>query len=98
VSFADFNTADRRLTMLRGLQSAAQYRMNGLLLAGYCEAVGHVVSADRMVVDLAWLAEQGLVTLLRSEGIEVATLTQRGLDVALGRAEVPGVQRPRPGA
>jgi hypothetical protein len=31
-------------------------------------------------------------------GITTATLTVRGLDVATGRTEAPGVQKPQPGA
>lgn len=97
MNFADFQDQDRRLVLLRGLQAAVQYRANGLLLRRYCDAVGHVVSADRVEADLAWLAEQGLVEVARAEGVTVATLTMRGLDVATGRAKVPGVQQPQPG-
>lgn len=97
MNYADMETQDRRLVLLRGLENAAQYRANAYLLRRYAEAVGHVVSTDRLASDLAWLKEQGLVTLQTVEDVTVATLTERGLDVATGRAEVPGVQRPRPG-
>lgn len=96
MSFADFQTTDRRLVLLRALQAAAQYQANAYLLQRYADSVGHVVSKDRIAQDLAWLAEQGLITLAQ-EPITVATLTERGLDVATGRAVVPGVQRPAPG-
>ena len=66
------------------------------LLRRFAESVGHTVSADRIEQDIAWLAEQGLVTRKAPEGVTVATLTQRGQDVADGSATVPGVQRPRP--
>ena len=90
-------TEDRRLVLLRALAAAAQYRANAFLLRRYCDAVGHVVSAERIETDLAWLAEQGLVKLEQAQGITVATLTARGLDVAEGRATAPGVQKPQPG-
>ncbi len=45
---------------------------------------------------LAWLAEQGLVENDDMGGLVVATLTQRGADVAQGRVTVPGVKRPTP--
>jgi hypothetical protein len=97
MKFATFQEADRRLVILKGLEAAAQYRANLLLLRRYCDAVGHVVSSDRIAADMAWLAEQGLVDLDTTSGpIAVATLTARGLDVASGRVEVPGVQRPQP--
>lgn len=98
MNFDQFQTEDRRLVILRGLASAAEYRANAYLLRRYCEAVGHVVSSDRIEQDLAWLAEQELTKLERAEGVIVATLTKRGGDVAQGRAIVPGVQRPQPGA
>ena len=96
INFATFQQSDRRLVILKGLEAAAQYRANALLLRRYCDAVGHVVSADTIDTDLAWLAEQGLVALAPGVDIAVATLTERGLDVATGRAVVPGVQRPQP--
>lgn len=98
MKFSDFQDQDRRLVLLRALEHAAQYRANAYLLRRYCEAVGHTVSTDRLAADLAWLAEQGLLDLSEAQGVQVATLTARGLDVATGRAHVPGVQRPQPGA
>lgn len=98
MNFDQFQTEDRRLVILRGLASAAQFRANDFLLRRYCEAVGHVVSADRIGSDLAWLEEQGLVRLEKAPLVVVSTLTQRGADVAEGRVTVPGVQRPQPGA
>jgi len=98
MNFDEFQTQDRRLVLLRALEHAAQYRANAYLLRRYCEALGHVVSAERMETDLAWLDEQGLVGIKHEQGVTVATLTDRGLDVATGRATVPGVQRPQPGA
>jgi hypothetical protein len=96
--FDEFQTQDRRLVILKGLESAAQYKANSYLLRRYCEAVGHVVSADQLATDLAWLREQGLVTAQADRDVTVATLTARGLDVATGRAHQPGVARPQPGA
>lgn len=97
MSFAAYQTEDRRLTILRALESAAQYRANAMLLRRYCDHMGHVVSADKISADLAWLAEAELLTLERQPEITIATLTTRGLDVATGRAVHPGVQRPAPG-
>lgn len=97
MKFSDFQEQDRRLVLLRALEHAAQYRANAYLLRRFCEAVGHTVSTDRLAADLAWLAEQGLLDLGEAQGVQVATLKARGLDVATGRAQVPGVQRPQPG-
>ena len=96
-SYEDFQTQDRRLVLLRGLQNSAQYRANAFLLRRYCEAVAHVVSSDRVEQDIAWLHEQGLVVREQLGGVTLATLTVRGLDVATGATKVPGVQAPQPG-
>ena len=50
-----------------------------------------------MNADAAWLEEQGLVSCEDLGGIIVVKITQRGLDVAEGRAVIPGVKRPGPG-
>lgn len=97
MNFETFQTEDRRLTLLRALSAAAEYRANAFLLRTYCDTVGHTVSSDRLAADVAWLDEQGLVKSVAQAGVLVATLTERGLDVAQGRARVPGVARPRPG-
>jgi hypothetical protein len=98
MKYAEYQTQDRRLVLLKGLEASTQYRTNAFLLRRYAEAVGHMVSSDTIEADLAWLAEQGLVTLSHEGGVTVATMSVRGLDVATGRAVVPGVQRPAPGA
>lgn len=96
MNFAQFQTEDRRLVLLRALHAAAQYTANAYLLRRFAESLGHTASADRIEQDVAWLVEQGLVTRKAPEGVTVATLTQRGQDVADGSATVPGVARPRP--
>ena len=96
-SFDQTLTEDRRLTILKGLEAAVQYRANAFLLRRFCDTLGHAVSADRLEQDLAWLAEQGLVSLAKPEGVTVATLSARGQDVAAGRTNTPGVARPQPG-
>lgn len=96
-SYDQFQTEDRRLVLLRGLQNSASYRANAFLLRRYCEAVAHIVSADRIEQDIAWLHEQGLAVREQLDGVTLATLTQRGLDVATGATTVPGVEKPQPG-
>lgn len=97
MKFSEFEAADRRLAMLRGLGAANGYRAAATLLRKYCESVGHRTSAERFDVDLAWLAEQDLVNVTEELGARVVTLRTRGLDVANGAATVPGVSRPEPG-
>lgn len=97
MDFDQFQTQDRRLVLLRALENADGYQANSILLGRYCTAVGHSVSADRLASDIAWLREQQLVTVRELDGVSVVKLTERGRDVALGTARVPGVARPQPG-
>ncbi|SNS05824.1 hypothetical protein SAMN04488503_2491 [Humidesulfovibrio mexicanus] len=97
-SFERLLNEDRRLVILRVLTEDPGYRANAYVLRPALEAMGHTVAMDKLEGDLAWLAELGLLTIGRSSGITVATLTARGLDVAAGRATVPGVKRPEPEA
>lgn len=96
--YADVVEADRKLLILRLLAEAAGYRLNSSVLATALAQWGHQVSSDLTRTYLAWLAEQGLIACEAiSERVVVATLTDRGADVAAGNAHVPGVARPRPG-
>lgn len=96
-TYEEMQTADRRLVLLRGLQAAVQYRANAFLLKAYATQFGHAVSSDRIAADVAWLAEAGLVKSVTTSGVLIAELTPRGLDVAAGLAEHPGVAKPQPG-
>lgn len=95
-SFERLMNEDRRLVILRVLTEDPGYRANAYVLRPALEAMGHTVSLDKLEGDLAWLAEQNLLSIERATHITVAILTQRGADVALGRASVPGVKRPEP--
>lgn len=96
---SDFQTLlaeDRRLTLLRLLGQSDDYAANIYLLHAALPGLGHAVSEDTVLVDLDWLAEQGLVKTEDVGGITLARLTRRGDDVQTGRARVTGVKRPRP--
>lgn len=97
MSYEDVIAADQRLSILRALEQDPDYSHNEHVLGRVLEAVGHAVSSDRLRTHLAWLAEQDLVQVEDVAGMQVAKLTRRGEDVALGRSRVPGVARPRPG-
>jgi hypothetical protein len=58
---------------------------------------GHKCSRDIVRTELTWLKEQGLITIeIVGESTYVATITERGVDVASGAATIPGVKRPGP--
>ncbi|MCX7061375.1 MAG: ArsR family transcriptional regulator [Gammaproteobacteria bacterium] len=89
---------DRRLVILRLLAEVDGYEANSSVLQAALESYGHTLSRDSVHTELAWLSEQGLTSTAPLASIVVARLTPRGLDVAQGRATVPGVKRPGPGA
>lgn len=89
-------TADQRLVILRSLADAG-YDANESILDDCLALYGHKISRDLVRNHLNWLEEQGLVQIERlANGFMVATITQRGLDVANGEVVVDGVKRPRP--
>jgi hypothetical protein len=96
MNFAEQVAEDRRLVILRLLDQAPGCAANDSILHAGLDSVGHRCSRDQVKTDLAWLAEQGLIRVERLDGIVIAALTDRGLDVQAGRATVPGVKRPSP--
>lgn len=87
-----------RLGILRLLAESPGYALNSSIMTDALDSIGLAASRDQVKVEIAWLAEQGLATAEELPGLVVAKLTERGHDVATGRASVPGVQRPAPKA
>lgn len=86
-----------RLCILRLLSEAAEYEANNSIIADAVCEFGLNASRDFVNTQLTWLEEQGLITLRRvTPAIAVAQLKKRGLDVAGGRAGVPGVKKRGP--
>ncbi len=96
-SFAEHFAADRRLTILKLLEASAGYTANEFVLQVALAEHGHSVSRDLLRTDLAWLAEQGVLSVTQGPHMQSATITERGADVANARATVPGIKRPIPG-
>tara|TARA_B100000700_G_scaffold243999_1_gene272054 strand:- start:2473 stop:2769 length:297 start_codon:yes stop_codon:yes gene_type:complete len=95
MSYRKFAAADQRMVVLQALEEDPGYSHNEGVLRSVLCTFGHQVSRDGLRTELAWLAEQGLITLSDAGGVQVAKLTSRGEDVAQGHARVPGVARPR---
>ena len=98
MSFSALVTEDMRLAIIQVLEQDAGYSHNENVIQSVLQRLGHSISNDRLHTELAWLGEQGLVTVNNETGVTVARLTTRGQDAALGRVTVPGVARPKPGA
>ena len=90
-------TADQRLALLQALVACTNDATQNILqtcLAQY----GHNISMDLVRNHMLWLEEQGLVRISRldTDRLFVATIIQRGLDVANGVSVVDGVKKPNP--
>ncbi|MCY1306801.1 hypothetical protein D9M70_566830 [compost metagenome] len=94
--YADFLSQDRRLVILRILVEMPGYRANSSVLHTVLQDWGHEPTRDQVKSELRWLEEQRLVTLdeVSDGAVLLAKITERGADVAAGRARVDGVKRP----
>ncbi len=98
MNFNQMNDAHVRLAILRLLNGAANYTANDSVLTQAVQGLGLVCTRDQMRGHLGWLEEQRALALLHpTEGLIVATITERGCDLAAGRSSIPGIQRPSPG-
>ncbi|WP_151720203.1 VpaChn25_0724 family phage protein [Gemmobacter serpentinus] len=88
----------RRLAMLRFLKDCDGYSANGSIIRDVVNGVGVTSTTDQITTELAWLKEQGLITLDDLGGLLLATATTRGVEIAQGLASHPDVQRPSPRA
>ncbi|MCL9998370.1 MAG: ArsR family transcriptional regulator [Erythrobacter sp.] len=84
----------QRLEVLQLLADQPSGSANDAALCEALNAMSHVVSRDRMRELLFWLQAQGALHVLdlrMSSGMIVATLTERGHDIARGRSRIAGV-------
>lgn len=96
-TFPDYLTEDRRLAILRLLAEQQGYALNESVLHDALDRLGHAVPRAIVRDDISWLSERSLVTFeIVGKRIWVATLTERGADVARGVSYVEGVKRPSP--
>lgn len=98
MSFAKLGEAFRRRVILDALNSDPGYSLNEAVLRAILKDFGFAASHDLLRTELAWLVEQGLLTTSDQGGIIVAKISARGVDVATGCVNVPGVARPEPEA
>lgn len=96
MNYADIVRQESRLVLLRVLAEVPGYEANSSILQSALESFGLQLSRDVIHTELAWLTEQGLVITKAIATVVIATLTSRGLDVAGGKATVPGVKKPSP--
>lgn len=93
MSYAKFEVSHQRRVVLELLEQDPDYSHNELIIKSALKSLGHSMSTDKLHTELAWLQEQGLITVERIGNLSVARLTARGQDVATGAASVPGIAR-----
>lgn len=96
MGFAELVQSDIRLVILRALAQDLGYSHNDSILHAALGMYGHKCSRDTVRTELTWLEEQRLITIDKIGETYVATITERGVDVAEGAATVPGIKRPGP--
>jgi hypothetical protein len=83
-----------RITILRLLAEEPDDALNESFLHDLLIPFRFGISRDKMLAELDWLSEQGLVKLEDLHGLTVATLTSKGARVAAGDESVRGVKKP----
>lgn len=102
MSYAADLLADQRLMLLQALEAAAGYSLPERALGRFLASMAAPLSADGLRTQLAWLEEQGLLSISKVQPLPdaapewTARIASRGLDAVAGLARVPGVARPRP--
>ncbi len=87
-----------RLCLLRLLNDAPGRTANESVLHASVQSFGFAVSRDQLVTELSWLKEQGALDVGTIADLKIATGNLRTDDIVNDRAQVPGIQRPRPKA
>jgi hypothetical protein len=87
--------ANRRIAILLALKEAS-HEANESTVHIVLTTLGVHVSRDQVRTDFSWLKENGLVTLRETYGLQIAKLTQRGIETADGDITTPGVKHPSP--
>lgn len=98
--FKPANDAHVRLVILKLLAAQAMGNANDAVIYEALNAMDLTCSRDAVREHFFWMGGQNLVSVLDlrlNNGLVVATLTERGGDVAKGRSFVPGVERERAG-
>ncbi|MCG8635434.1 MAG: ArsR family transcriptional regulator [Desulfobacterales bacterium] len=87
-----------RITILRILLESPGYTANNSMITDLTQNYGQRPSRDNVRIELSWLKAQGLVNTDGESKLIIASLTERGADVARGREVIPGVKRPSAGS
>lgn len=93
MTFAERLREDRRRGILEMLEASHPTGLRVPVLRDLLADSGRRASVDAVRNDLVWLSEQGMAETACCEDGEVATATERGIDVARGYARAHGVRQ-----
>ena len=96
MSYQTIIAKEQRLLILQALQQDTDYRVNDIMLQAWLEEMGMDTSMDKLHTEMQWLEEQGMLTIEHIKSMQIATITQRGLDLANGKSRNQGVARIKP--
>lgn len=97
MNFAKIVEEESRLIILRTLAEQPDARLNSSLLqSDLAERWAINRSRDWVHLQIGELANLGAVTVVSAGSVQIATLTQRGLDHVERRLLLPGVKKPSP--
>ncbi len=89
--------AYRRRAILSLLEYDSDYRLSLDMLDLCLEQTGQNATYDQLQTEIAWLEEQGYVARsYPSPSLTMVTLTDRGLEIARGKARAHGIRDLRP--
>ena len=97
MNYPRYRTGSMRRMALVALSLSPDYRATLTTLRKALSGVGFNPSADTLRTEVAWLAEQGAVDFAEDGPNLAVSLTERGEDIAAGRASVPGIAAPSAG-
>lgn len=95
-AFQQLKSEHQALAMLRVLQREPSYKLNDQILLGWLRKLALVLTRDEFDASIDQLMRLALIKTDMIDGITVIELTEKGCDVALGRAISEGVLRPSP--
>lgn len=97
MEFNAYLLADLRIAMLRLLNEMPERRLNSSSLRSALKGWAHDLTRQQVKTELRWLEDRGLVVVesIADGSVLIASLTERGIEVAAGRIVEPGVKRAR---
>lgn len=92
-NYSRFLEPRRRGVLLAILHQSGAQGASVHVLASVTRNAGYTASHEVIEADLAALSDLGLISTRKVGSITMATIEQRGIDVATGQTRVPNIER-----